>query len=364
MKSRRVVPSSAVVRPLRALRSPPRDSTTLGAAGPRPGSGRSIQGSIPRLPAATVAASGAHGAGNLEPIRPPSPSAATTRRDYFRCSGGRGGSDSTASRFQLSAIVGRDFTCSPGPPWPGERASGPMTNPRHSAPAHLRVRELLLSEVDIRIDYFHHASTNTSRCSASASTVALRQAWREIYKGLARAIRQRQHFTLAWELDRRIIGFSSLDQIAYGEQAYITLHIITAADRHARWEPSWSSSPRRCISRPCPPTALLPAQRVQRRSQQDTPARRIPLRVHQAPATQRDQLPATHHALGPRSATAITDLTTGSRSALLTVLGPAAGSSRRKRLEVLRDVVGAVPGERLERLGRVIAGEFTKSSRP
>ena len=38
---------------------------------------------------------------------------------------------------------------------------------------------------------------------------------------------------MAWELDERIIGFSSTDQIVYGEQAFMHLHVIDAADRHA-----------------------------------------------------------------------------------------------------------------------------------
>ncbi|MGH2849024.1 MAG: GNAT family N-acetyltransferase, partial [Solirubrobacteraceae bacterium] len=61
-----------------------------------------------------------------------------------------------------------------------------------------------------------------------------RQAWREMYEAdYARTIRERQHFTLAWELDGRVIGFSSLDQITHGVQAFMHLHIIAAADRRA-----------------------------------------------------------------------------------------------------------------------------------
>lgn len=115
-----------------------------------------------------------------------------------------------------------------------------MPNPHHSSrspvtPAHVRVRELLLSEVDIRIDYFHSASDeHLEMLGVDRALLPSRRAWREFYEAdYARAIPERQQYTLAWELDGRIIGFSSLDQITHGEQAFMHLHIIATADRHA-----------------------------------------------------------------------------------------------------------------------------------
>jgi hypothetical protein len=59
-----------------------------------------------------------------------------------------------------------------------------------------------------------------------------RQAWRAIYDAdFARPITERELYTLAWERGERIIGFSSLDQIAYGEQAFMHLHILAGLDR-------------------------------------------------------------------------------------------------------------------------------------
>jgi RimJ/RimL family protein N-acetyltransferase len=100
-------------------------------------------------------------------------------------------------------------------------------------PTRLRVRELLLPEVDVRIDYFHGSSDeHLLMLGVDRTLLPSRRAWREIYEvDYARPIDERQHYTLAWEFDERIIGFSSLDQITYGEQAFMHLHILATADR-------------------------------------------------------------------------------------------------------------------------------------
>jgi RimJ/RimL family protein N-acetyltransferase len=97
-----------------------------------------------------------------------------------------------------------------------------------------RVRELLLSEVDIRIDYFHDASDqHLLNLGVDRALLPSRQAWRDLYAAdYARPIEAREQYTLAWEVDERIIGFSSADQITHGEQAFMHLHIVDPADRH------------------------------------------------------------------------------------------------------------------------------------
>jgi RimJ/RimL family protein N-acetyltransferase len=112
-----------------------------------------------------------------------------------------------------------------------------MTNPlgsdRSAEAAHVGVRELLLSEVRIRIDYFHSSSDeHLAMLGVDRRLLPSRQAWQEIYDAdYARPIRERQHYALAWEFDERIVGFSSLDQITYGERAFMHLHILVAPDR-------------------------------------------------------------------------------------------------------------------------------------
>ena len=99
----------------------------------------------------------------------------------------------------------------------------------------LRVRELLLHEIEIRINYFHDASDeHLLTLGVDRALLPSREAWLELYEAdYARPIREREHYTLAWELDGRIVGFGSTDQIAYGEQAFMHLHIIDPLDRHA-----------------------------------------------------------------------------------------------------------------------------------
>jgi RimJ/RimL family protein N-acetyltransferase len=115
-----------------------------------------------------------------------------------------------------------------------------MANDRQSphsslGPTGLRVRELLLPEVGVRIDYFHDASDeHLLTLGVDRALLPSREAWREFYEtDYGRPIHEREHYILAWELDERIIGFSSTDQITYGEQAFMHLHIIDPPDRRA-----------------------------------------------------------------------------------------------------------------------------------
>lgn len=98
-----------------------------------------------------------------------------------------------------------------------------------------RVREMELTEVDIRIAYFHESS-DAHLCTLGVDRALLpsRSAWREWYEAdYARPIRDRENFSLLWELDGQVVGFSSTDQISFGKQAFMHLHILGASDRHA-----------------------------------------------------------------------------------------------------------------------------------
>jgi RimJ/RimL family protein N-acetyltransferase len=115
------------------------------------------------------------------------------------------------------------------------RSHGPPSDDASRSPDRLGVRELLLPEIEIRINYFHDASDeHLLMLGVDRALLPSRQAWLEFYESdYARPIREREHYTLAWELDGRVVGFSSTDQIAYGEQAFMHLHIIDSPDRHA-----------------------------------------------------------------------------------------------------------------------------------
>jgi RimJ/RimL family protein N-acetyltransferase len=99
----------------------------------------------------------------------------------------------------------------------------------------LSVREMLLEEAGIRINYFHDATDDHLRLiGADRELLPSRSAWREFYDAdYARPIRERVNYTLLWEVDGRVVGFSSADNITFGEHAFMHLHIIDSSDRRS-----------------------------------------------------------------------------------------------------------------------------------
>lgn len=95
------------------------------------------------------------------------------------------------------------------------------------------VRPLRLDEVDLRIAYFHDASDEyLLKLGVDRALLPSREAWRAYYEeDFARPLAERETYNLAWELDRRLVGFSSTDHIEIGEQALMHLHIVEAPDR-------------------------------------------------------------------------------------------------------------------------------------
>ncbi|MBV9606357.1 MAG: GNAT family N-acetyltransferase [Solirubrobacterales bacterium] len=103
-----------------------------------------------------------------------------------------------------------------------------LTGASGSAAPQLRVREMELAEVGIRIDYFHDASDEYLRMlGVERARLLSREAWREFYElDFARPVRDRENYLLAWELDGEVVGMSMADHITFGEQAFMHLHIL------------------------------------------------------------------------------------------------------------------------------------------
>ena len=99
----------------------------------------------------------------------------------------------------------------------------------------VRVREMQLAEVGVRIDYFHDASDDHLRTlGVDRALLPSRESWRKFYEAdYARPIEERENFSLVWELADEIVGFSSTDQITYGEQAFMHLHILDSVHRRS-----------------------------------------------------------------------------------------------------------------------------------
>lgn len=97
----------------------------------------------------------------------------------------------------------------------------------------MSVREMRLGEVDIRVKYFHDATDEyLLRLGVDRRLLPDPDAWRAFhFADYARPLHERENYLLAWELDGRLAGFSSLDHIAFGEEAFMHLHVLDPADR-------------------------------------------------------------------------------------------------------------------------------------
>jgi RimJ/RimL family protein N-acetyltransferase len=102
-----------------------------------------------------------------------------------------------------------------------------------AAPPELAVREMALSDVWMRIDYFHSASDeHLQMLGVDRSLLPSRAAWLEFYEAdYSRPITERQNYSLVWEADGRPVGFSTTDRIVFGLEAFMHLHILAAHDR-------------------------------------------------------------------------------------------------------------------------------------
>ncbi|HVB94721.1 MAG TPA: GNAT family protein [Acidimicrobiales bacterium] len=99
--------------------------------------------------------------------------------------------------------------------------------------AKLAVREMPLAEVDLRINYFHHSSDEHLRTlGVDRARLPTPEAWRSLYEeDYARPIEERESYSVVWELDGRIVGFSSTDHIVFGTEAFMHLHILEPTRR-------------------------------------------------------------------------------------------------------------------------------------
>jgi len=97
----------------------------------------------------------------------------------------------------------------------------------------LTVREMRLADVGMRIDYFHDASDRyLDTLGVDRSRLPSREEWYAFYEeDYARPIHLRTNYSLVWELDGQPVGFGSTDQITFGEEARMHLHIVRPTRR-------------------------------------------------------------------------------------------------------------------------------------
>src|ERR1700733_813714 len=92
----------------------------------------------------------------------------------------------------------------------------------------LVAREMALHEGGLVIHYFH-ASTpeHLEAMGVDPTRLPARYDWRARYAAeYAKPIEQRSTLLVIWELDGIAVGFSTSDEIAYGEQARMHLHVV------------------------------------------------------------------------------------------------------------------------------------------
>jgi RimJ/RimL family protein N-acetyltransferase len=107
-----------------------------------------------------------------------------------------------------------------------------MTSPEGASPL-VVVRPMRLEEVGIRIDYFHDASDEyLAQLGADRARMPGRDTWRAYYEeDFARPLAERETYNLIWEVEGHAIGFSAVDHIDFGEEAFMHLHIVEEPER-------------------------------------------------------------------------------------------------------------------------------------
>jgi RimJ/RimL family protein N-acetyltransferase len=92
----------------------------------------------------------------------------------------------------------------------------------------LSVREMTLSDVPVRIDYFLDSPDDyLVTLGVDREALPSRADWIAFYEeDYRRPIRRRENFSLIWEFDEKTVGFSTTDRIKFGDEAFMHLHII------------------------------------------------------------------------------------------------------------------------------------------
>jgi RimJ/RimL family protein N-acetyltransferase len=61
-----------------------------------------------------------------------------------------------------------------------------------------------------------------------------RDAWHDFYRAdYRRPLEQRENYSLVWQIDGTIVGFSTTDHITFGVEAFMHLHILSSSHRRS-----------------------------------------------------------------------------------------------------------------------------------
>ena len=99
----------------------------------------------------------------------------------------------------------------------------------------LRIRRMEPADVDVRSAYFHDATDeHLALLGVDRAKLPDPAPWRaEFEEQFRRPVRERTSDGVVWELDGVMIGFSTIDRIMFGDEAFMHLHIIDPGRRRA-----------------------------------------------------------------------------------------------------------------------------------
>jgi RimJ/RimL family protein N-acetyltransferase len=85
-----------------------------------------------------------------------------------------------------------------------------------------------LADFAVRVAYFHEATDeHLARLGVDRSLLPTPGEWQARFaSNLALPLEQRAEYGVVWELDHTLIGFSTADQIRFGVEARMHLHIV------------------------------------------------------------------------------------------------------------------------------------------
>lgn len=97
----------------------------------------------------------------------------------------------------------------------------------------LEVRPMRLEEVGLVIDYFHSSPPeHLELLGVDPTRLPGRSQWKQLYEqDFAQPIEKRRSFLVLWQLDGEPLGFSTVDRIVFGKEAYMHLHVLTPHSR-------------------------------------------------------------------------------------------------------------------------------------
>lgn len=92
----------------------------------------------------------------------------------------------------------------------------------------IAVREMILDEVELILDYFHGSTPeHLELLGVDPTRLPDRHRWRaDFAEDYARGRRERSRLLAVWEVDGVPVGFSTADKIRFGDQAHMHLHVV------------------------------------------------------------------------------------------------------------------------------------------